>query len=88
MLEDRLPTPVDGVVYRELSGEVVLVHLGTDEIYALNETGARFWELLAAGSDRSTIRARLLEEFTVEPSELDAEIDALVTELSKAGLVA
>jgi hypothetical protein len=33
-----LPTPVADVVYRELNGEIVLVHLGTDRIYALNET--------------------------------------------------
>jgi hypothetical protein len=35
-----LPKPVEDVVYRELNGEVVLVHLGTDGIYALNETGS------------------------------------------------
>jgi Coenzyme PQQ synthesis protein D (PqqD) len=83
-----LPKPVDDVVYRELNGEVVLVHLGTDEIYALNETGSRLWELLTAGQDRVAIRAQLLEEFDVEPAILDAEIDALLVELADAGLVA
>jgi len=87
MAQGRLPTPVDDVVYRELNGEIVLLHLGTDNIYALNETGARFWELLAAGSDRTAIRAQLLQEFAVEPAELDVEIDALVAELARAGLV-
>jgi Coenzyme PQQ synthesis protein D (PqqD) len=87
MTEGRLATPVEDVVYRELNGEIVLVHLGTDRIYALNETGARFWELLAAGSDRAAIRARLLQEFAVEPAELDVEIDALVAELARGGLV-
>jgi hypothetical protein len=87
MAQGRLPTPVDDVVYRELNGEIVLVHLGTDNIYALNETGALFWELLAGGSDRAAIRERLLREFAVEPSELDVEIDALVAELALAGLV-
>jgi Coenzyme PQQ synthesis protein D (PqqD) len=87
MAQGRLPTPADDVVYRELNGEIVLVHLGTDNIYALNETGALFWELLVAGSDRAAIRARLLQEFAVEPAELDVEIDALVAELALAGLV-
>src|SRR5512146_158534 len=88
MAEGRLPTPVDEVVFRELNGEVVLVHLGTDQICALNETGARFWELLAAGSDRDPIRSRLLAEFDVEPAELDRETEALLDELRRAGLVA
>jgi Coenzyme PQQ synthesis protein D (PqqD) len=87
MAEEQLPEPVADVVYRELHGEIVLVHLGTDRIYALNETGARFWELLAAGGDRAAIRAQLLREFAVEPAELDFEIDALVADLVHAGLV-
>jgi hypothetical protein len=83
-----LPKPVEDVVYRELNGEVVLVHLGTDGIYALNETGSRFWELLTAGQDRVAIQAQLLEEFDVDPAILEAEIDALLVELAHAGLVA
>jgi hypothetical protein len=87
MAEELLPTPVEDVVYRELNGEIVLVHLGTDRIYALNETGARFWQLLAAGGDRTAISVQLLDEFAVEPAKLDAEIDALVADLARAGLV-
>jgi coenzyme PQQ synthesis protein D (PqqD) len=87
MAEEPLPTPVEDVVYRELNGEIVLVHLGTDRIYALNETGARFWELLAAGGDRAAISVQLLDEFAVEPAKLDAEIEALVADLARAGLV-
>src|SRR5437660_1671171 len=35
----------------------------------------------------AAIRERLLQEFAVEPAELDVEIDALVAELARAGLV-
>jgi hypothetical protein len=87
-MPERSPSPVEDVVYRELNGQVVLVHLGTDRIYALNETGARFWELLAAGRDRAAIQTQLLDEFDVEPAELDEQIDSLVDELTRAGLVA
>jgi hypothetical protein len=38
--------PEDDVVSRRLEDEVVLVHLRTNRIYKLNETGARLWELL------------------------------------------
>jgi hypothetical protein len=88
MAEGELPKPVDEVVHRELNGETVLVHLGTNGIYALNETGSRFWALLDEGHDRDGIRARLVEEFEVAPAEVDAEIDALVADLAAAGLVA
>jgi hypothetical protein len=74
-------------VYRELHGRVVLVDLENDRIYALNETGARLWELLAAGRSRTEIRDKLLEEFDVDPAELDGEIDSLLADLQAAGLV-
>jgi hypothetical protein len=82
-----LPKPAEGVVHRELDGEAVLVHLGTNKIYSLNETGSLFWRLLAEGQERTTIRARILEEFAVDPEDLDGEIDCLLDELADAGLV-
>jgi len=80
--------PIPDVVYRELEGEMVLVHLGTNRIYSLNETGARFWELLASGSERPEIERQLLDEFDVQPSELQQEIDSILAALAAEGLVA
>jgi hypothetical protein len=88
MTDDLLPSPATDVVHRELNGQIVLVHLGGDRIYALNETGARLWELLVEGRGRSEISAQLLLEFDVEPDVLDAEIDRLLDELGRAGLIA
>jgi Coenzyme PQQ synthesis protein D (PqqD) len=75
------------VVARRMDEEVVLVHLGTDRIYTLNPTGARFWDLLESGLDRDAIKAALLAEFEVGETQLDAEIEALVAELSDQGLL-
>jgi hypothetical protein len=86
-MAEQLPTPAADVVFRELNGEIVLVHLGTDRIYALNETGARFWELLVTRADLGTIRSRLLAEFEISPADLDREISALLDELHREGLV-
>jgi len=80
--------PIPDVVYRELEGEMVLVHLGTNRIYSLNETGARFWELLASGSERAEIERQLLDEFVVEPQDLRQEIDSMLGALAEEGLVA
>jgi Coenzyme PQQ synthesis protein D (PqqD) len=88
MPDSALPKPVEGVVHRELDGAAVLVHLGTNQIYSLNETGSVFWALLAEGKDRHAIRAQLLDEFEVAPEEVDGEIDKLLADLGRAGLVA
>jgi hypothetical protein len=75
------------VVFQRVDDEVVLVHLKTNQIFALNATGARFWELFAAGGDRSEIEATMLAEFDVEPDVLRAEIDALLVALAREDIV-
>lgn len=75
------------VVSRRLGDEIVLVHLGTNQIYRLNATGARFWELAAEGLDEQAIAARLRAEFDVGDEQVRGEIAAMVERLAAEGLV-
>lgn len=67
--------------------EIVLVDLKTDQIYSLNRTAARIWELLCADCDRAEVERRMLEEFDVTPAELAEAIDALVASMTRGGLL-
>ena len=84
---DRGLRPNPDVVTQEIEGEIVLVHLLTNRIYALNETGARLWAMLDAGYDPARIQHELLREFDVDPTELEREVAALVDELAREGLL-
>lgn len=81
------PRPNPDVISQELEGEMVLVHLQTNEIYALNQTGARFWQLLEDGHDIDGIRATLGQEYDVDPGELEHELESIVAALATQGLV-
>ncbi len=81
------PTPDPDVAFQRVDDEVVLVHLKTNQIFALNATGARFWELLAEGRPRAEIEAVMLGEFDVSPEALAGEIDALLAALARERLV-
>jgi hypothetical protein len=70
-----------------VEGETVLVHLQTNEIYALNPTATRAWDMLAAGSSREEVQKALLEEFDVPPDQLREEIDTLIAELVEKKLL-
>jgi coenzyme PQQ synthesis protein D (PqqD) len=74
-------------VFKLLEQEAVLVHLETNRIFTLTETGARFWQLLAEGRDRPAIEQELLREYDVAEPELVTEIDSLLRELAAEGLV-
>ena len=84
---EALPTPDPDVAFQRLEDEIVLVHLKTNQIFALNETGARFWELLAEGKPREEIESTMLAEFDVSREQLDAEIARLLDALAAERLV-
>jgi hypothetical protein len=87
MKEEAVFRPSPDVVYQRLEDEVVLVNLQTNRIFALNATGARFWELLQTGVDRAEIERQLLGEFEVDASTLAREVDALLRALADEDLV-
>ncbi len=79
--------PRSGVVAREMSGSAVLVHLETNRIYELNETGARIWTMLEEGLDRPAIVARLCVEYGAPGADTERDVDDLLAELAREGLI-
>ncbi|HEY3106521.1 MAG TPA: PqqD family protein [Gaiellaceae bacterium] len=79
--------PDADVVAQRLGDEIVMVHLRTNQIFVLNRTGARFWELLADGSDLEDAKAKLLAEFDVAEERLEQELEEFIALLSKEKLI-
>lgn len=79
--------PNPRVMYRRLADRMVLIHLQTNDIFDLNETSARLWELLAEGSDVPALEAQLAQEFAVDASELHREVAATLATFSKNDLI-
>ena len=85
--DSSLPAPSPDVVSRRMGDEAVLVHLVTNRMFALNETGARFWELFTAGRSRGEIEQQLQQEYDVSQEQVAQEIDALLDALEAERLV-
>jgi coenzyme PQQ synthesis protein D (PqqD) len=86
-MPSKLPTVSPDVVAQSVGDEIVLVHLRTNDIYALNDTAARFWELFTGGMQRPEIERVLLEEFDVPQEQLERELDDLLDELEQRHIV-
>ena len=76
------------VISRPFGDAAVLVDLATNQIFELNRTGYRIWELLEERLDRAAITEVLQREFTVERSQLELEVDELLNELRRENLLA
>ena len=79
--------PNPDVVAQRVQDEVVLVNLRTNEIYTLNRTAARAWELIAEGLDRPGVEAGLAREFSVDETQVGGELDGLLDELVEKELI-
>lgn len=74
-------------MYRRLGDRMVLIHLQTNDIFDLNETATRFWELLSSGGELEPIEAAMAAEFDVDPTVLHREVLTTLSALSERELI-
>ena len=79
--------PNDDVLFQEVGGEAVLLNLGSESYFGLNEVGTRIWALLAENNSLQHTFDTLCTEYEVTPEQLKSDLLALVDDMAKAGLV-
>jgi len=84
---DTLPRVQAAVVAERVGDRVVVVHLESNQIFELNDTAARLFELLRAGTARSEIESTMLAEFDVDRETLARQFDALLARLREHEIV-
>jgi hypothetical protein len=77
----------DDVLHQELSGETVLLNLKTEHYFGLDPVGTRIWQELGKTASAERVVAQLLTEYEVEEPTLRADVERLLGELLKAGLI-
>ena len=79
--------PSAHAICRQLGHGAVLIHLETNQIYELNVTGRRIWELLGEGLDARDIPERIRLEFDVDAWRAVQETDNLLETLANERLL-
>ena len=77
----------DQVMFRDLGGEMVLLHIESGKYYGLDDVGARMWALLSENGSLDAAYHALLEEYQVAEEQLQADLVRLVDELAGQGLL-
>jgi len=75
------------VLFRRVEDELVLVKIATNEIFALNPTGARIWELIGEGRDVEGVVSGLRDEYGQPEDALRSKVTAFVAELRRQGFL-
>ena len=64
-----------------------LLNTRANQYYALEESGARLWDLLKEGKPLRASCQTLLDEYEVEPAQLEQDVFELIGDLMENGLV-
>jgi len=77
----------DDVTWCDIQGDVVILNLGTGIYFGLEGAGGQMWrELVEHGSIERALEA-LKQQFDAGPDELRRDLEELVRQLAKKGLV-
>jgi hypothetical protein len=85
-IDDTLLVNPD-VVFREIDGEAVLLHLERGTYFGLDPIGTRVWLAIVEHGCARPVLAPLLEEFDVTADTLESDVRSLLADLSAYDLV-
>ena len=75
------------VLFRDLDGESVLLHLRSGQYFGLDEVGTLIWHLLVERCSLDEIQQRIVAEYDVSAKEVKNDVLRIVEELTQNGLV-
>jgi hypothetical protein len=71
----------------ELGDGLALLDLASNVYYSLNGVGAFVWQQLQQPRSVAQLREAILEAYDVDPARCEADLSALLDDLSKSGLI-
>jgi hypothetical protein len=75
------------VMFREVDGEGILLNLNTEHYFGLDQVGTRMWIVLNESDTLAAAVNTLLQEYEVEPLQLEADLRELIDQLVSEGLL-
>jgi hypothetical protein len=69
----------DGVLFRKLADESVILSLDAETYFGLDEVGTRTWELLAAAPNLQAAFETLCAEYDVDSGQLRRDLEELLS---------
>jgi hypothetical protein len=85
--ERPLRVRADGLEWRVLEDETVVLDLRGSRYLAINRAGTVLWQLLVKGATRSQLIGRLTEDWAIGEGDAARDVDAFCARLRAEGLL-
>lgn len=77
----------DGIVHRDLQGELVLLSLNSGHYFGLDALGTRIWHLLGEGQSLEGVIRILVQDYDVTEAQCRQDLLSLIAEMRDKGLI-
>jgi hypothetical protein len=77
----------DGIVHRDLQGELVLLSLNSGHYFGLDALGTRIWHLLGEGQSLEEVVQILVRDHDVTEAQCRQDLLNLIAEMRDKGLI-
>ncbi len=75
------------IIMRVIDGEAVMLKLGDEEVFALNQTAARVVQFIVEGKNVDAMVDVLSGEYQMEKKDVECDVSDLLDALASKGLV-
>ena len=77
----------DRAMARTVDDQVVILDIASGQYFGINDVGALVWDLLEYDTTSDALVNAVLADFDVDQARAKDDIDALIAQLTEAGLV-
>ncbi|GAB2686577.1 hypothetical protein GCM10027037_05680 [Mucilaginibacter koreensis] len=86
-IKEKSVVILEDTLTQKLGDKLVVMNLSTEHFYELDETGKRFWELLAEHHEVDKVIRLLMQEYEVSEELLQEDMTRLIEDLVKNKLI-
>lgn len=79
--------PSPDAMFQRIGDEAVILDVRSGQYFGLNAIGALTWQLLSEGCTVEGAARRVVEQYDAEPEAVLSDVQSLVTELLRHGLL-
>ncbi len=77
----------EDVLFQVVADEAVLLHIGDNRYYGLDDVATRMWQLLAEHGELEPAITTMLAEYAIDEPTLRADFSRLIATLEQRGLL-
>ena len=82
------PSPSEGLVWRVVDDELIIVRPGDGDLLVLNQVGAFIWQAMDGRQTVADLSQLVCNEYEVSPDQAQADVEDFLNELESQGLLA